>query len=146
VAWHGQLVHNLAVKKHSQGRGQVHTTWRLLFQQVFSFTTKLGLRIAVQLQKKAQKSFTNEEEMCSILLSAHQCSHSTKRERERKRRFMCCRNISLVMGYMTLMPTYFGFCQFLITAAKLGAYRSFATWQIPPPKKSEEDFSAFCLL
>ncbi len=132
MAWHGQLVHNLAVKKHSQGRGQAHTTWRLLFQPVFSFiTTKLGLRITVQLQKKAQKSFTNEEKMCSIMLSAHQCSQSTHthRERERKRRFLCCRNISLVMGYMTLMPTYFGFYQFLITAAKPGAYRSFATWQ-----------------
>jgi len=76
-------------------------------------------------EKGVEKLYKQRRDVLHPVVSTPVFSEHTERERER--RFLCRRNISLVMGCMTLMPTYFGFCQFLITAAKPDAYRSFAT-------------------
>lgn len=79
-------------------------------------------------EKGAEKLYKQRRDVLHPVVSTPVFSeHRAQRQRQRQRRFLCCRNISLVTGYMTLMPTYFEFCQFLITAAKPDAYRSFAT-------------------
>jgi hypothetical protein len=108
-----------------KGAGAYHLTPSVSASVFFYYNKVRFENCGPIVEKGAEKLYKRRRDVLHLVVSTP--VFSEQRERERKRRFLCCRNIPLVMGYMTLMPTYFGFCQFLIIAAKLGAYRSFAT-------------------
>jgi hypothetical protein len=106
-----------------KGEGAYHLT-PSVSASVFFYYNKVRFENCGPIAEKGiEKLYKRRRDVLHPVVSTPMFSE----QRERERRFQCCRNISLIMGYMTLMPTYFGFCQFLITAAKPGAYRSFAT-------------------